>query len=119
MNSNSQPTGQATTANLLAALTQPGAPRAIIVSLGLRGEIVHQPVGEGQSVMRLDELQDHLNARPISAEYLADLRNYCEGRLAAMDEACKSGGFVIPRATGQWEISHANAFQPVTVGGAQ
>lgn len=95
------------------------APHALIVHLDSSGNLQHQPVGNGQSLMRLDELQDHLNARPLSAEFLADLRDYCQGRLDAQAEARATSGFVIPRGAARWEIAHVNVFQPVTVGGAQ
>lgn len=119
MNSKSTTPLLATQANILATLTAANAPRALIVSLGPLGELVHQPLEHDQSVMRLDELQDHLNARPVSAEYLSDLRDYCDGRLAAQAEARATGGFVIPHSPGNWQIAHVPAFEQVTVGGAQ
>lgn len=106
-------------ASLLATLRGNGAPRAVLVSLDEDGNPVLRPIVAGESIVQLSNLQDHLNARPLEPGYLEDLRDYCQGRLAAQAEACKTGGFVIPRAAGRWEIAHANAFQPVTVGGAQ
>lgn len=102
--------------NLLAALTAAKAPRAILTSLDASGQLQHSPVEYGQSLIRLEtELIDHLNAKPYDDQFLADLRDYCAGRLAARDAARATGGFVIPRSPGHWEIAHIAAFQPVEV----
>lgn len=100
----------------LATLQAPGGPRAILVSLGRDGAVHTQPVASGQSVVNItDELIDHLSAYPHTTEWLEVLRDYCAGRLAARDEAKRTGGFVIPRAPGRWDIAHVQAFQPVVV----
>lgn len=97
------------------------APRALLVYLDRNGNLDHQPVRQGQSVLSLDELQDHLNAQPVSDAFLIELRDFCAGRLAALDEARRTRGFVTPHPTESrsWNINHVQAFQPVTIGGAQ
>jgi hypothetical protein len=96
----------------LAALSQPGT-RALLVTLGSDGQLEQQPVAYGSSVVNLaTELQDHLDAKPLSDEFLADLRNYCDSRLAAIRTARASGGFIIPRPS-RWEIAHVPAYAPL------
>ncbi len=107
---------------MLAELSGPAltAPRALLVSLDGAGALQHQPIGMGQSLVRIEtELIDHLNARPLSDAWLESLRDYVDGRLAALDEARRTGGFAIPRGHQRWVIAHETAFQPVTVGGVQ
>jgi hypothetical protein len=104
---------------IMTALTAPGAPRALLVSLGCGGTLEHTPVEMGQSLLRIEsELVDHLNAKPFDDEWLIMLRDYLDGRLAARAEAQATDGFVIPRAPGRWEIAHSNPFQPLVVRGA-
>lgn len=96
------------------------APRALLVSLDEDGNLQHQAVGMGQSVVRLEtELFDHLNSKPFSDEWIAMLRDYCNGRLAAVAEARSTGGFVTAPEVGVWHINHVPAFQQLTVGGAK
>ena len=106
------------TADFSAALTGPRAPRALIVSLDRNGQLTHRPISDGQSVVNLHtELFDHLNSAPQTDEYLLALRDYCDSRLAARAEAKASGGFMTPRASGGWNITHTSVFEPLTVGG--
>ena len=105
---------------ILAALTGPHAPRALLVSLGRNGQLEHTPVDHGQSVVNLDtELHDHLSASPRSTEWLLALRDYCDCRLAARAEAKATGGFCVPSQDGGWNIAHVNAFEPLVIGGAE
>lgn len=100
----------------LAALTGPQAPRALLVSLDRKGHLEHQPIFDGQSVLNLDtELQDHLSASPRSTEWLLALRDYCDCRLAAREQAKGTGGVCIPRQDGGWNIAHINALHPLVV----
>jgi hypothetical protein len=105
-------------AHILAALTGPNAPRAVLVSLGRSGQLSHQPIQQGQSVVNIEtELLGHLSAFPHTTEWLMALRDYIDGRLAARAEAQATGGISIPRQGGSWNIAHVNAFEPLTVGG--
>ena len=114
-----------TTSTLLAmvtALSGPAltAPRALLVQLDSSGNLQYQPIGMGQSLLRIEtELFDHFNSKPISEAFLVELRDYAAGRLTALDEARATQGFVIPRAQGKWEIVHAPAWQSLTIGGPQ
>ena len=104
--------------HILAALTGPHAPRAVLVSLGADGQLSHQPIHQGQSVVNIEtELRDHLSAFPHSTEWLLDLRDYIDGRLAARADAKTTGGISIPRQGGSWNIAHIKAFEPLAVGG--
>jgi hypothetical protein len=112
-------------ASMMAALSDSAdpmnQPRALLVTLGRNGELQHQPVAASQSLIRLEtELQDHLSARPCSDEFLASLRDYCAGRLAALEEARRTRGFVTqhPISRTTWNINHVPAFQPLTIGGS-
>lgn len=101
------------------ALTGPQAPRALLVSLNRKGHLEHQPIIDGQSVLNIEtELQDHLSASPRSTEWLRALRDYCDCRLAAREQAKGTGGVCIPRQDGGWNIAHINAFQPLAIQGA-
>lgn len=104
-NSNSQICFQ----EVAALLSAPGAPRAVLVSLNRSGEIQHEPVQDGQSVLSIrTELIDHLDAYPHTTEWLSALRDYCDGRLAARGEAKATGGVSMPRPGG-WDIVHVVA----------
>lgn len=100
-------------------LTDPNAPRALLVTLGSGGQLQQQAVNNGQSVVNLEtELQDHLSASPRTTEWLLALRDYIDCRLAARAEAQATSGFCIPRQDGGWNIAHVNAFETLTAGGA-
>lgn len=91
----------------------PGA-RAVLVTDAGEGKFTMHPVEHGKSLLNIQrDLQDHLSAYPLTDEWLEDLRDYCESRLAARAEAKATGGIVIPRKHGRWEIAHVNAFAPV------
>jgi hypothetical protein len=98
-------------ASIGAQLSSNNAPRAVLVSLDGAGHLVAQAVEHGQSILNIEtELQNHLNSRPWDDQFLADLRDYCAGRLAARAEAKKSGGVSMPRAGG-WNITHVNTIK--------
>lgn len=101
-------------AKALESLHHPSGPRAVMVWLDHKNQPQVKPVAQGQSVLRLQspELFDHLSAEPCDSEFLQALRDYAEGRLAARAEARRSGGVVISRGPGRWEIAHVNAFDP-------
>lgn len=100
--------------NLLAALTAPNPPRALLVSLGNDGQLESEPVAFGQSLLNIEtELIDHLNSYPHTDEWLLALRDYVDGRLAARQEARATGGVSIPRKNGGWDIARVNAFEPI------
>jgi hypothetical protein len=126
MNSKSPAYFAEAAARMMAALsdsTDPmNQPRALLVTLNRNGELQHQPVATDQSLIRLGtELEDHLSARPCSDEFLASLRDYCAGRLAALEEARRTRGFVTSSATSpkSWEIRHVPAFHPLKIGGSR
>lgn len=82
--------------------------------MGIRG-----PVPDGYMAIFRDvaALIDHLNDYPHTTEWLTELRDYLDARLAAREEAERTGGVVIPRAPGRWEIAHTNAYATVKVQG--
>lgn len=97
-------------AGILAELTKPNAPRAVLVSLNRDGQLELVPVGEAQSLVNIkDELIDHLNNYPHSDEWLTGLCDYCDGRLTARRNARETGGFSLPMKDGSWEM-----MQPAT-----
>ncbi len=96
---------------ILAMLTAHGAPRALMVSIGRGGQLTHDAIEDGQSVLNIGtDLLDHLSSQPISNEFLIELRDYCSGRLAARKEAGATGGISIPKPGG-WNIAHIAAFE--------
>ena len=100
----------------VAALSGIDAPRALMVTLNKDGTLEYMPLLQGQSVLNIRaDLIDHLNDYPHTDEWLINLRNYVDERLAARDEAGATGGVCIPKQGGGWNIAHINAFQPVTV----
>lgn len=105
MNNNSKTCFHEVTALLTAA----DAPRAALVSLDRTGQLQHEPVADGQSLLNIStDLIDHLDSRPYSTAFLTALRDYCDGRMAARAEAKSSGGVSMPRAHG-WDIVHVVA----------
>lgn len=105
---------QALTAAIPGFVIPPGA-RAVLISDAGDGKFEVRPVEQGKSLLNIrTELLDHLNAYPHTDEWLEDLRDYCESRLAARAEAQRTGGVVIPRKHGRWEIAHVQAFHPLT-----
>lgn len=117
MEFNASTTSSQSTA-MLALLTSRNAPRALLVSLDRHGNLAHQEVNDGQSVVNLHtELFDHLSSAPQTDEFLAELRDYCAGRLAARAETKACGGFSTPRADGGWNITHTSIFEPLTFRG--
>lgn len=88
----------------------PADARAVLVSHGPNNTFHVQPVEYGQSVLNIrTELLDHLNAYPHSTEWLEDLRDYCNSRLDARADAVRTGGVVLPREHGRWEIVHIDS----------
>lgn len=97
----------------------PTGSRAVLVTDAGEGKFTLHPVEQGKSLLNIQrDLQDHLSAYPLTDEWLEDLRNYCESRLAARAEAKATGGIVIPRKHGRWEIAHVPAFQSSSRGAA-
>lgn len=85
--------------------------RAVLVTDAGEGKFSMHPVEHGKSLLNIQrDLQDHLSAYPLTDEWLEDLRDYCESRLAARSEAKATGGVAIHRKHGRWEIAHVNAF---------
>jgi hypothetical protein len=109
MNFSSSTSFQESEAFIRAQLSSQDAPRAILVSIEDDGSFKTQHVGHGESVLNIEaDLFDHLNNKPVSTQFLQDLRDYCDGRLAARAEAGRTGGVSMPRAGG-WTITHLNA----------
>ncbi|MGB3881992.1 MAG: hypothetical protein WA955_15590 [Diaphorobacter nitroreducens] len=95
-------------------LSIPFGARAVLVTDVGDGTFAIHPVAHGKSVLNVQtDLLDHLNHFPLPDQYLQDLRDYCDGRLAARQEAKETRGIVIPRERGRWEIAHIQAFQPM------
>lgn len=109
MNDNTQPV----TTAIPGFAIPPGA-RAVLVTDAGEGNFTLHPVEHGKSMLNIrTELLDHLNAYPHTDAWLEDLRDYCASRIAARGESRATGGVVIPRQHGRWEIVHAQMFQPV------
>lgn len=77
--------------DIKAILSAPNAPRALLVSLSHDGQVKHQPVARGASVLDIEtELMAHLTDYPCSDAFLAQLQQYCghawkrEGRPAVV-----------------------------------
>jgi hypothetical protein len=96
-----------------ALLDQPEV-RAVLVSDGHEPETaIVRTVSRDASVLNIGrELKDHLDDGYFPDEWLAQLRDYCIGRLAARAEARSAGAVSIPRGWG-WEIRHIECFDPV------
>lgn len=78
--------------------------RAMLVTQASGGEFKVQPVPPNASVLDLEtELTAHLDAMPVSQEWLIDLQRYVSQRLLARDVAAKAGGVSIARGDG-WNI---------------
>ncbi|MEJ2802009.1 hypothetical protein WAE61_09025 [Comamonadaceae bacterium PP-2] len=93
-----------------------GARAVLVVELSNGGHKV-SPIQHGESVLDIEQdLLSHLNASPLSDEFLSTLRDYCDARLAARAEARDSGGLVMCQPVG-FHIAHVQAFQPVSVSG--
>lgn len=106
----------AKTTAFISALTGANAPRALLVSLDRNGQLEHTPVAFGESVLNIEtDLQDHLSAQPVSTEWMLNLCDYIDQRLASRGEARATGGVAIPRQDGAWAIAHINAFTPLTL----
>lgn len=59
------------------------------------------PITHGMSALNLErDLQSHLNEYPFSDEWLAELRDFIEAKLAARQQAKKNGGIAIPLPKG-------------------
>lgn len=92
-------------ASYLAALTEPNAPRALLLSLADDGNLEHCPVDHGKAVLNIEtELQDHLSSKPYTTEWLTALRDYCDARLTARAQAVEVGGFITQKPGGGWKV---------------
>ncbi len=95
------------------ALLEGGARAVIVSDDGLTGRLAASPVAAGQSVVNLHtELTSHLDAEPLSDEYLSNLRDYCTARLEAkaLARATPDG---LALATGKgWVITDTRQFHP-------
>lgn len=92
--------------------------RAALVYRDTDGSLRAKPIEQGKSVVNIEQdLLSHLNEAPYSSEWLLALRDYCDKRLAARNEARLSGGVVIQRGDGRMEIAHVAAFQPFNLSG--
>jgi len=79
--------------------------RAVLVSLNDDGTHDVRPVEHGHSVINLRrDLLLHLNEYPHSDEWLAQLRDYCDARLAAKQNAQKTGRVMVPRWNADWRM---------------
>jgi hypothetical protein len=72
--------------------------RAVLVSRNDDGSERRQIVGQRDSVLDIkSDLIKHLNEQPVSDEWLADLRDYCDGRLKARSEARATRTIIFPQ----------------------
>ena len=89
----------------ITGITVPNGCRAVLVSQGNDGTYKSQPVEAADSVLNIKrDLLKHLNESPCSDEWLAQLRDYCDGRLAARSEARKGNGVIVPDWQAQWTM---------------
>lgn len=110
--------GMNTTRQMLKAaipgFSVPAGARAVLVADEGDGTFSMWPVHQGESVLDIKTgLLDHLSSSPQSDEFLRELHDYCASRLAAREEARRTGGVVIARKHGLWEIAHVSMFAPV------
>lgn len=91
------------------ALLRVGA-RGVMVTPGQGNQgLTAKAIAPGQSVLNLEtELRDHLDSYPHSSEWLTDLRDYIDQRLAARTEVKRTGGISMPSATARY-ILHVQA----------
>lgn len=81
----------------LPAIQMPDGIKAVLVWKDRDGTVRTQDVPHDSSVLNINrDLRDHLDDYPHSNEWLIQLRDYLNGRIAAQAEARKHGGFVIP-----------------------
>lgn len=87
-----------------------GGARGVMVTPGQSGQgLTAKAIAPGQSVVNLEtELLDHLDSYPHSSEWLTDLRDYLDQRLAARAEVKRTGGVSMPSATARY-ILHVHA----------
>ena len=79
--------------------------RAVLVSQGNDGSYQGQPVEMADSVLNIRrDLLKHLNEMPVSNEWLEQLRDYCDARLAARNEARRGNGVIVPNWQAQWTM---------------
>lgn len=85
------------------ALLRAGA-RGVLVTPEQSGQgLTVKAIAPGQSVVNLEtELRDHLDSYPYATEWLTDLRDYLDQRLAARAEAGRTGGVALPGAKGHY-----------------
>lgn len=95
------------------ALLEGGARAAIVSADCLTGGLTAAQVADGQSVINLQtELTAHLDAEPLSDEYLSNLRDYCTARLEARALArATPGGLALATGKG-WVITDTRQFHP-------
>lgn len=87
------------------ALLQSGA-RAVLVAPNHGGQgLCTQAIVQGQSVVNLStELKDHLDSYPFTTEWLTDLRDYLDQRLATRSDAARTGGVAMPGPRGHYVL---------------
>ena len=91
----------------------PEGARAVVVGLDDdTGQLTARPLVMGESVLNIQrDLLKHLNEKPLSTEWLEQLREYCDGRLAARAEARATGRIITPNPRANWDMTSIAALR--------
>ncbi|MDP9895340.1 hypothetical protein J2W32_004438 [Variovorax boronicumulans] len=91
----------------------PEGARALVISIDDDTvQFVGRPLVMGESVLNIQrDLLRHLNEKPLSTEWLEQLRDYCDSRLAARAEARATGRIVTPNPRANWDMTSIAALR--------
>jgi hypothetical protein len=86
----------------------PEGTRAVLISIDQDGKQRITPVDNNSSVLNIErDLRDHMNAYPYPDDWLIQLRDYIDQRLAAREEARMTGGISVPTEGGaKWSAGN-------------
>lgn len=74
-------------------------PRAVLVTRNHDGSMRRTPVGREDSVLDVErDLLKHLGEMYVTDEWLVEVRNYCDGRLKARQDARERNVLIFPQA---------------------
>ena len=83
----------------------PSDARALLVAPAGDGSYQVRAVENGESLLNIKrDLLKHLNEYPHTDEWLTQLRDYCDGRLAAQGAAHEQGRVVVPNWEARWDL---------------
>ena len=89
----------------IGGLEIPSDARALLVAPADDGTYQVRAVAQGESLLNIRrDLLKHLNEYPHTDEWLTQLRDYCDGRLAARQAAHEQGRIVVPNWEARWEL---------------